>query len=87
MKTKPNLLKQIYQTKFTKLNLIHQAKCVRCEKPNIQKQIHSINPTKLNPPNQFDQTKSSLASLINFMQQILNEVKQSFSSSSSSSLS
>ena len=49
--------------------------------PNIQRQIHSIKPTKLNPPNQFYQTKSSLTSLINFMQQILNEVKQSSSSS------
>ena len=29
--TKPNLLKNIYQTKFTKLNLIYQAKCQRCE--------------------------------------------------------
>ena len=48
--------------------------------PNIQNQIHLIKPTKLNPPNQFFQTKSSLTSVINFMQQILSEVKQSSSS-------
>ena len=28
------------QTKFTKLNLINQAKCVRCEDPNILNQIY-----------------------------------------------
>ena len=49
--TKPNPLKQIYQSKFTKLNLIHQAKCMRCEEPNILNQIYSIKSTKLNTPN------------------------------------
>ena len=56
--TKPNLLKKIYQTKFTKLNLIHQAKCQRCEdskytEPNIPNQILSIKPTNLNLPNKI----------------------------------
>ena len=58
---------QIYWTKSTEQNI-----------PN---KIHSIKPTKLKSPNQFYQTKSSLTSFINFMQQILNEVKQSSSSS------
>ena len=73
-----------YWNKFTKPNLqywVHQAKCVICEEPNIPKQIHLIKPTKLNPSNQFYQTKSSLMIFINFMPQILNEVKQSSSSS------
>ena len=33
----------LYQTKFTKLNLINQAKCVRCEDPNILNQIYQSN--------------------------------------------
>ena len=70
-------LNLIYWNKFSKpnfkiLNPIHESKCMRCEEPNIPQQINSIKPTKLN---QFYQTKYKLTSLINFMHQILNEVK------------
>ena len=59
-------LKQICQTKYTRLklqNLFYQTKCLNCKDPNTLKQINSIKPTELNPPtqiyqNKFQETKS-----------------------------
>ena len=48
---KPNTLKQIHQIKFTKLNLIHQAKCVRCEDSNILNQIYQSKSIQSNLQN------------------------------------
>ena len=60
---------------------MHEKWRTKSTEPNIPTQFHSIKLTQQNAPIWFYQTKSSLTSLINFMQQTLNEVKQSSSSS------
>ena len=67
---------QIYKTESNPPSKMCEMWRTKYTAPNILNQIHSIKHTKLNPPNQFYQTNSSLTSLNNFMQQILNEVKQ-----------